>query len=137
MQWQFSVSSAMLHCCNHREEREELSSAVQSKHKEEGLVPFIPVVIWTCGLGGLLPAPFFAEIYKQTNKNRKENSRKRDKHRKDIKTRSVLKLLHNFLSKSNLELHMCVCFSEYIFMCVIYVYSLPVYCSCVLPSDPL
>lgn len=35
--------------------------------KAEEFIPLISVIIWTCGLGGLLPAPFFAEIYKQTN----------------------------------------------------------------------
>lgn len=39
----------------------------QKMRKAEEFIPLISVIIWTCGLGGLLPAPFFAEIYKQTN----------------------------------------------------------------------
>lgn len=45
----------------------ELHAAAPKTHKAEGFIPLISVIIWTCGLGGLLPAPFFAEIYKQTN----------------------------------------------------------------------
>ncbi len=52
-----------------RQEKEKRCSA-EHTHKKEGLVPLIPVVIWTCGLGGLLPAPFFAEIYKETNRRK-------------------------------------------------------------------
>lgn len=46
-------------CCNKREE--------QKTHKAKEFLPLISVIIWTRGLGGLLPAPFFAEIYSQTN----------------------------------------------------------------------
>jgi len=47
----------------------------------EGVVPLIPVVIWTCGLRGLLPALFIAEIYKQTNtRNQGEEWTEKEKH---------------------------------------------------------
>lgn len=47
--------------------RKTLSSIAEHR-QVNGLIPLIPVVIWTCGLGGLLPAPFFAKIYKEASR---------------------------------------------------------------------
>lgn len=49
-----------------RREEEEEEEGEEEEEEKEGCIPLIPVVIWTWGLGGLRPAPFFAEICRQS-----------------------------------------------------------------------